>query len=247
MRVMPLAFDAEPMSGIALSGQFDLSPVRRSEGIEMQYTLHNSLEGVSKSVKVPDVSDETLMSLLLDQDPDALETLFSRHSRLVYSIALRVLSDAGEAEEVVQECFLYVFKKAFTYEPSRGSAKIWIVQVAYSRARDRKAHLARRGFYAHTDVESKELDGTLAGSGDVEREIGAKVDFERLQSAFEDLSAIQRKTLKLFYFEDLDLREISERLHEPLGNVRHHFYRGLERLRKSSIAERLRNYHDGKG
>jgi RNA polymerase sigma-70 factor (ECF subfamily) len=89
------------------------------------------------------------------------------------------------------------------------------------------------------------LDGKLAGNGDVEREIGAKLDFERLQSAFEDLSAIQRKTLELFYFEDFDLREISERLHEPLGNVRHHFYRGLERLRKSAIAERLRNYHHG--
>jgi RNA polymerase sigma-70 factor (ECF subfamily) len=244
---MPLACDAEPMSGIALSGQFDLAPVRRSEGIERQYTLQNSAEGVSKNVRAPDLSDETLVGKLLDLDPDALDTLFSRHSRLVYSIALRVLNDAGEAEEVVQECFLYVFRKAFTFEPSRGSAKIWIVQVAYSRARDRKAHLARRGFYARTNVESEELDGTLAGSGDVEREVGAKVDFERLQSAFEDLSVIQRKTLKLFYFEDLDLREISERLHEPLGNVRHHFYRGLERLRKSSIAERLRNYHDGKG
>ena len=140
-----------------------------------------------------------------------------------------------------------MFRKAFTFEPSRGSAKIWIVQVAYSRARDRKAHLARRGFYSHSSVESVELDGTLAGSGDVEREIGAKLDFERLQVAFEDLSVIQRKTLKLFYFEDMDLREISERLEEPLGNVRHHFYRGLERLRKSSIAERLRHYHDGKG
>ena len=182
---------------------------------------------------------------MLKEDADALDTLFRRHSRLVFSIALRVLSDAGEAEEVVQECFLYVFKKAFTFEPSRGSAKVWIVQVAYSRARDRKAHLSRRGFYAQMNVESEELDGKLAGNGDVEREIGAKLDFERLQSAFEDLSAIQRKTLELFYFEDFDLREISERLHEPLGNVRHHFYRGLERLRKSAIAERLRNYHHG--
>jgi RNA polymerase sigma-70 factor (ECF subfamily) len=211
----------------------------------MQYPLHNSLDSAAKNAGAPDVSDEALICQLLKEDADALDTLFRRHSRLVFSIALRVLSDAGEAEEVVQECFLYVFKKAFTFEPSRGSAKVWIVQVAYSRARDRKAHLSRRGFYAQMNVESEELDGKLAGNGDVEREIGAKLDFERLQSAFEDLSAIQRKTLELFYFEDFDLREISERLHEPLGNVRHHFYRGLERLRKSAIAERLRNYHHG--
>jgi RNA polymerase sigma-70 factor (ECF subfamily) len=213
----------------------------------MQYTLHNSLEAIQQSVRAPDLSDERLIAQLREEDHGALDTLFSRHSRLVYSIALRVLCDAGEAEEVVQECFLHVFKKAFTFEPSRGSGKVWIVQVAYSRARDRKAHLARRGFYARTNVKSEELDGALAGKADVEREIGAKVDLERLESAFEDLSEIQRKTLKLFYFEDLDLREISERLGEPLGNVRHHFYRGLERLRKSAIAERLRNYHNGKG
>jgi RNA polymerase sigma-70 factor (ECF subfamily) len=246
MWVLPVASDADPLSGIALSGKFDLSPVRRSERLEMQYALHDTLDAVSHSVRAPDLSDEKLIALLRDEDPDALDILFSRHSRLVYSIALRILSDAGEAEEVVQECFLYVFRKAFTFEPSRGTAKVWLVQVAYSRARDRKAHLARRGFYARTNIELDELDGTLVGNADVEREIEAKIDFERLQCAFEDLPDVQRKTLKLFYFEDLDLREISERLHEPLGNVRHHFYRGLERLRKSAVVERLRNRHNGR-
>jgi RNA polymerase sigma-70 factor (ECF subfamily) len=242
-----LACDAEPIRGIALSGQFDLSSLRRSEAIEVQYALHHPLDEIPPAVRSQDPSDEGLIALLREEDHDALDTLFTRHSRLVYSIALRILGDAGEAEEVVQECFLHVFKRAITFEPSRGSGKVWIVQVAYSRARDRKAHLARRGFYVRTNVESDELDGTLAGDADVEREIGAKVDLECLQSAFEDLSEIQRKTLKMFYFEDLDLREISERLDEPLGNVRHHFYRGLERLRKSAIAERLRSYHNAKG
>jgi RNA polymerase sigma-70 factor (ECF subfamily) len=86
----------------------------------------------------------------------------------------------------------------------------------------------------------------LIGQEDVEREIGARLDFDRLQCAFEELTHIQRETLELFYFEDLGLREISERLHEPLGNVRHHFYRGLERLRKSTVVERLRNQHNGR-
>jgi RNA polymerase sigma-70 factor (ECF subfamily) len=80
----------------------------------------------------------------------------------------------------------------------------------------------------------------------MEREVGARLDCDRLQFAFEELTEIQRKTLKLFYFEDLDLREISERLREPLGNVRHHFYRGLERLRKSAIVEAIRKNHNAK-
>jgi RNA polymerase sigma-70 factor (ECF subfamily) len=231
--------------GIALSGNFDLFAVRRTEGIEMQSALQPSLGTVSQEVESADLSDEKLMALLPQENSGALDILFSRHSRLVYSIAFRILHDAGEAEEVVQESFLYVYRKAKAFEPSKGTAKVWIVQVAYSRARDRKAHLLRRGFYLRADIESLGLDGALAGQQDVEREIGMKLDLDSLRRAFEDLTEIQRQTLTLFYFEDLELREISERLGEPLGNVRHHFYRGLEKLRKSTAVERLRSHHNG--
>jgi RNA polymerase sigma-70 factor (ECF subfamily) len=195
---------------------------------------------------VRDTSDEELMTLLRAGDSKALEMLFARHSKLVHSIALRVLRDAGEADEVVQECFLYLYRKPLVFEPSRGSAKVWIVQIAYSRARDRKAQLSRRGYYIHKDVESPELEDTLTGLENAESEIEARLDFGRLQSAFDDLTTVQRETLELYYFEEMGLREISERLHEPFGNVRHHFYRGLERLRKSAIIESVRDRHNGK-
>jgi RNA polymerase sigma-70 factor (ECF subfamily) len=236
-----LASDADPIRGIALTGKIDFFPVRRSDEKDARCMLHDRVSAVTKADDVAELSDEALMELVRNKDAQALDVLFSRHSRLVFSIAMRILKDAGEAEEVVQESFLYVYRKANAYERSRGNAKVWIVQVAYSRARDRKAHLARRGFYLRADIESSSLDKTLAAQEDVEREIGARLDLDRLQGAFEDLTDTQRRTLELFYFEDLDLREISERLREPLGNVRHHFYRGLERLRKSALAERLRD------
>jgi len=241
VRLLPLASDADPIRGIALTGEIDFFPVRRSEARDTRCSLQDRSPTVSQDVGVAEQSDEALMERVRREDPEALDILFSRYSRLVFSIAMRILKDVGEAEEVVQESFLYVFRKANVFEPSRGSAKVWIVHVAYSRARDRKAHLARRGFYLRADIASNSLDGTLAGQEDLERETGARLDFDRLQCAFDDLTEIQRSTLELFYFEDLDLREISERLREPLGNVRHHFYRGLERLRKSAIAERLRD------
>jgi RNA polymerase sigma-70 factor (ECF subfamily) len=246
MRGPSLAIEADPIRGMVLSGEFDLFSTRRSEGRVTQCALRDSLDTVSQTVEAPEQSDEELVADLRNEDHDALDLLFSRHSRLVYSIALRILRDAGEAEEVVQECFLYVFRKAFTFEPSRGCAKVWIVQVAYSRARDRKAYLSRRGFYFGKNIDLDGLDGTLVGNADVERQIGAKVDCDRLQQAFEDLTEVQRKTLNLFYFEGLDLREISERLEETLGNVRHHFYRGLEHLRRSAITEAIRNHRNGK-
>jgi RNA polymerase sigma-70 factor (ECF subfamily) len=225
-----------------MAGQFDLLPGRRTEELRVLGPIRDALGAISQPVASDELSDEMLISLLRAEDADALDVLFSRHSRLVYSIALRILRDAGEAEEVVQDCFLYVYRKALSFEPSRGSVRVWIIQVAYSRARDRKAHLTRRGFYLRTDIESDNLEGTLVGNADVEREIGAKVDFDRLQCAFEDLTEMQYETLKLFYFDGLELREISERLHEPLGNIRHHFYRGLERLRSSAVVRGLRNH-----
>jgi RNA polymerase sigma-70 factor (ECF subfamily) len=79
------------------------------------------------------------------------------------------------------------------------------------------------------------------GRDDTEHDVGVRLDFSLLQGAFEELTPVQRQTLELFYFEGLDLREIAQRLQEPFGNVRHHFYRGLERLRKSPAVKRLRD------
>jgi RNA polymerase sigma-70 factor, ECF subfamily len=183
-------------------------------------------------------SDEEVMTRLQSNDSDALEILFDRYARLVFGIARSIVRDAGEAEDVVQEAFFYMYKKSLLFDGSKGSVKAWILQIALHRALDRKSHLARRGFYAGTDIRS--LDDNLLGETDLDREIGAKLNRVQLERAFEQLPEIQRVTLELFYFEGLELREISERLNEPLGNSRHHFYRGLERLRRSAFVQRLR-------
>jgi RNA polymerase sigma-70 factor (ECF subfamily) len=182
------------------------------------------------------------MARIQARDSRALDQFYTRYTRLVFGIALRILHDKSEAEEVVQEVFFSLYQKALLFNPAKGSAKGWVVQIAFSRGRDRRAHLLRRGFYSGTDIES--LDDTLQGQSDIEREVGLRIDCAHLLSAFEDLTEMQRKTLELFYFQGLELREISQHLNEPFGNVRHHFYRGLERLRKSPAVKRLRETHD---
>jgi RNA polymerase sigma-70 factor (ECF subfamily) len=156
----------------------------------------------------------------------------------VLAIVRGIVRDSGEAEDVVQEAFLYLYKKSKLFDGLKGSAKNWIIQIALHRALDRKSYLARRGFYVGTDIGA--LGDTLLGDTDLDREIGAKLNRVQLERAFEQLPEMQRLTLELFYFEGLDLREISKRLNEPLGNSRHHFYRGLERLRNSAFVQRLR-------
>jgi len=198
-------------------------------------------ESAASPAQVPKTrtpTDEDAMVRLQSNDTGALEILFNRYARLVFRIARGVVRDTGEAEDVVQEAFFHVYKKCLLFDKSKGGVKNWILQVALHRALDRKEHLARRGFYLGTDLTS--LDDTLLGGTDLEREIGSKLNHARLQKAFAELPDVQRVTLELFYFEGLDLREISERLSEPLGNTRHHFYRALERLRKSAFVQKLR-------
>jgi RNA polymerase sigma-70 factor, ECF subfamily len=198
--------------------------------------------GGPQSAGLRSPSDEELMAWMQAKDSKGLDLLYSRYSRLVFGISFRILNDKSEAEEVVQEVFFGVYQKAPLFDPAKGSAKGWLVQNAFSRARDRRAHLLRRGFYSGTDIES--LDDTLPGKDDIEREVGLRLDFAHLLSAFEDLTQMQRRTLELFYFQGMELREISEQLQEPFGNVRHYFYRGLERLRKSPAVKRLRETHN---
>jgi RNA polymerase sigma-70 factor (ECF subfamily) len=183
-------------------------------------------------------SDEDVMSRLQSNDINALEILFQRYARLVFRIARGVVRDRGEAEDVVQDAFFHLYRKSSLFDRSKGTAKNWILQIALHRSLDRKAHLVRRGFYLGTDIGS--LDDTLLGRTDLDREVGAKINQDELNKAFKELPEAQRVTLELFYFEGLDLREISLKFNQPLGNIRHHFYRGLERLRKSVFVQNLR-------
>ena len=192
-----------------------------------------------KAAAVSLLSDEEVMARLNAGDSNALNFLLDRYSRLVLGIAHRVLRDRGEAEEVVQEVFFRVFQKANLFDESKGTAKAWIIQIAFRWALDRKSYLNRRGFYRGRNLECS--SESLLGDTDLERELGAKLNRVLLRKAFEELPEIQRTTLELFFFEGLEMREIIEKLREPMGNVRHHLYRGLERLRKSTFVQGLRD------
>jgi RNA polymerase sigma-70 factor (ECF subfamily) len=176
-------------------------------------------------------SDHTDFLSHLQTTPSCdLDTLFENYSRLVVSLASRVLHDPDEAEEVAQEVFFYLYRKLDLFDPSKGSLKTWIVQITLCRALDRKSLLARRRL---SPVDINRLD--LREQSDLETEVEARLKRKALEIALADLPAPQRRTIEFFYFEGLDLREISEQLCEPIGNVRHHFYRGIQRLRKNAL------------
>jgi RNA polymerase sigma-70 factor (ECF subfamily) len=182
-----------------------------------------------RPVRVQTMSDEELMEQLRNGHPDALQMLFDRFYRLVLKIALKILRDPGEAEDVMQEIFLEIFNKADQFNPARGSPKTWILQYAYHRSLSRRQYLALRNFYH----QGSELEIVESNRPDVSWEGLTFQEWRRvIQQGLASLNEKQRKTIEQACFDGLLLSEIAERTKESLPNVRHHYYRGLQALRK---------------
>jgi RNA polymerase sigma-70 factor (ECF subfamily) len=184
----------------------------------------------------PDVSDESLMTQICVGNPEALATLFERYARLTRSVAVRILRDAAEAEDLVQDLFLYIQRKCGIFDSSKSTARSWIVQMAYHRALDRRRYLQSREFYAQPFFQANSAQ--VVGKPTTESDYSAETVFGRngLEKIVNELSADQRETLRLHFFEGYSLAEVSEKLAQPLGNVRHHYYRALDKLRKAMFA-----------
>jgi RNA polymerase sigma-70 factor (ECF subfamily) len=196
-----------------------------------------SIERVSPEVEA---SDEVLLARVTGGDQQALGCLFQRYGRLLRSIAARILKDASEAEDLVQDLFLFIQRKCGMFDSSKSSARSWIVQMAYHRAIERRRYLTTRQFYTHAEVESR--GHQVVGKPTSESDYSAEAVFGRngLEKVLGDLSEDQRETLRLHFFEGYTLAEISEKLGQPRGNVRHHYYRGLDRLRKEMLGSTVR-------
>jgi RNA polymerase sigma-70 factor, ECF subfamily len=170
-------------------------------------------------------TDAELVHEMCGERPEALERLFHRYVRLVTGIAHRILNDRAEAEDVTQEVFLEIYRKAHLYSPARGSFKVWLLQYVYHRTLRRKAVLRRRAAYVGQALDA--IDEPAS-----EPRFGLTPDECRwvLRSLLAQLPTRQRTTLELTCFEDLPLRDVAERLGVSLGRTRHYYYRGLARL-----------------
>ena len=177
-------------------------------------------------------SDELLLSRLSTGDQQALALLFARYAALTRGIARRILRDDAEADDLLQDLFLFIQRKSSTFDSSKGSAGSWIVHMAYQRAIDRKRRLTSRHFYKHEDVQSSA--NRVVGIPTTEDDYSPEAVFGRngLEKVLSSLSEDQRQTLRLFFFEGYTLAEISAKIGQSLANVRNHYYRGLDRVRK---------------
>jgi RNA polymerase sigma-70 factor (ECF subfamily) len=179
--------------------------------------------------KLKDLNDAELMAYLKDGCNDALAVLFDRYYRLVLSIALKIVRDPGEAEDVMQTVFLEIFRSAAQFDPAKGTTKVWILQYAYHRAINRKQHLNARKFYGQADLEEVETRVP-----DTTPSIGRFTQPELkhlLQQGLRTLNGPQKNVVELASYDGLSMKEIADKTGDTLSNVRHHYYRGLQKLR----------------
>jgi RNA polymerase sigma-70 factor (ECF subfamily) len=179
--------------------------------------------------KLKDLDDDELMAHLQGGCTDALAVLFDRYHRLVLSIALKIVRDPGEAEDVMQTVFLEIFRSAAQFDPAKGTTKVWILQYAYHRAINRKQHLNARKFYSQTDLE--EVETRVPETAPTLGRFTQPELKHLLQQGLKTLNGPQRHVVELASYDGLSMREIADKTGDTLSNVRHHYYRGLQKLR----------------
>lgn len=175
------------------------------------------------------LSDDELMVCLQEGQTDGLAVLFDRYQKLVLSIALKIVRDPGEAEDVTQTVFLDVFRAVAQFDPRKGSTKVWLMQYAYHRAYNRRQHLESKEFYRNTELEEELASRSVedrATLGLTSPETTALV-----RQSMKALSDAQRTVIEMACYQGLTMREIADRTGDSFVNVRHHYYRGLQKLR----------------
>jgi RNA polymerase sigma-70 factor, ECF subfamily len=168
-----------------------------------------------------------LIQKVAHQDRDAFSQLYDRFSSLVFTLAMRMLRARSDAEDLLQEVFVQVWRQAQSYSVQRGSPEAWIVNIARSRAIDKIRSIRRmeKSFVLTDDPARAE------SSDNVESSAAESETRMAMNSALANLPDTQRKVLELAYFDGLTQTEIANRLAEPLGTVKTRMRSGIQRLR----------------
>ncbi len=177
-----------------------------------------------------ELDDEALLCYIQRGDLQAFEVLFDRYSGLVLRVGTRLFRNATEAEDLVQEVFLYLFRKSRIFDSSKGSVRSWLIQVAYSRAFNYQKSHNGHGHELQRCEENIEIQAPDPGPDPEElAELTSWRSY--FLKAFRSLKEEQRKTLEMYFFGGYTLQEISRKTGYSFPSVRNHVYRGLEQLR----------------
>lgn len=167
-----------------------------------------------------DAEDVVLVAAMAAGDRDALATLYERHSALLMGLAMRIVREKREAEDLLHDVFLEAWRSAKDFDPKRGRVRTWLAIRMRSRALDlqKSARVSRNAGDGGLDAVVDDAEGTSP-------------DHARVRGALAEIGTDQRRVLELAYFEGLSCTEIADRVGIPVGTVKSRIAAGLDRLR----------------
>lgn len=179
----------------------------------------------------PNSAEESQVQLLrriAANDRQALAEFYDQIAAPLFSTATRILGDAHEAEEVVQDVFVQIWQKAATFDAALGSPFTWAMRITRNRSIDRLRSRQRRSKLAEQFQENFEIitDGPAAA------ELGEEAVVQ-IRSTVGNLPADQRRVIEMAFFGGLTHAEIAEAVGEPLGTIKARIRRGMMKLRES--------------
>jgi RNA polymerase sigma-70 factor (ECF subfamily) len=187
-------------------------------------------------MKLDGIDDVTLVKLIADAHTDAIQELYDRYNRLVFSVALAVLGDRAVAEEAMLDVFVRVWQGAKTYRPDRAKVNTWLVAITRHHAID-----ILRWQNSRPDVKSLSLNDLPLSNGPVVPDTEARVEVSlqraRIRSAVAQLPADQRQALILAYFKGYTHQQIADVLEQPLGTIKTRIRLAMQKLREILLDE----------
>jgi RNA polymerase sigma-70 factor (ECF subfamily) len=178
--------------------------------------------------RTTDREDAKLLERLRDNDQEALAMLYDRYGRLAYGLAYRVVGGSADAEDVVQEAFLTVWRQAHRFDANRGSARSYLMTIVHRRAID---VLRRKSGKPELALDAGDLIPSPGRSPEEFASMNEERD--RVRAALDELPGDQRRAVDYTYFEGLTIAEMAEREKIPLGTAKSRLRLALERMRRT--------------
>jgi RNA polymerase sigma-70 factor, ECF subfamily len=172
------------------------------------------------------MTDAELITGIRNRQRQAFDLFYDRYAQIIFNLCLRILKDETDAEDVVQEIFIQIWKEADRFDATRASVKTWLFTIARSRSLDR--YRSRKTVQSRLEDHTDENLQQMAGKDDLQ---ASSVMQQYVSNALSQLSAEQRVVLELSYYEGLTQEEIAGKLGEPLGTVKSRIRSALIKLR----------------
>ena len=172
------------------------------------------------------MTDAELIAGIRSRQRQAFDQFYDRYAQIIFNLCLRILKDETDAEDVVQEIFVQIWKEADRFDATRASVKTWLFTIARSRSLDR--YRSRKTVQSRLEDHTDDSLQQMAGKEDLQ---ASSLMQQYVSNALSQLSAEQRVVLELSYYEGLTQEEIAGKLGEPLGTVKSRIRSALIKLR----------------